>query len=233
MLLWVFFGTLAAYNFIKFATVAGWRHKSLPPQLRWIQLGSFLATALALWYTYELHSDTWIWICLMGALIALYALPIMAGSTLRSLPGIKIFVVAAVWAGVTAIIPLVQASEPLDLQVWNMASRRMLMILILILPFEIRDARIDEPGLKTLPNWIGINRSKKLALLLGGLLLLLLMVDDSAAHHKVIEGVIAVLAVFAVWRSEIDQPVYYSSFWVEGIPVLWLGILLAVLGLAG
>ena len=233
ILLWVFFGTIAAYNFIKFATIAGWRHSSLPMHLRWIQLGSFVATALALWYSYRLGSETWIWICLMGALVVFYTLPILAGSTLRSLPGIKIFVVAAVWAGVTVIIPLVQAGEPLDGNVWNMAIRRILMVLILILPFEIRDARIDEPGLKTLPTWIGLDGTKRLSVVLGGLLVLLLFLDDSPTHHLVVEGLICLLAVIAVWRSKTDQPRYYASFWVEGIPILWLGLVLAVSGLAG
>lgn len=233
VLLWVFFGTIAAYNFIKFATIAGWRHKSLPPYLRWIQLGSFLATALALWFSYQLSSQTWIWICLMGTLVVLYTLPILAGSNLRSLPGIKIFVVAAVWAGVTVIIPLVQDGQQLNLYAWNLVIRRLLMVLILILPFEIRDLHIDEPGLKTLPTWIGLRDTKRLALVLGGLLIALLFLDDSAKHHLLVEGLIGILAVYAVQRSEAEQPTYYASFWVEGIPLLWLGVLLGVSALTG
>lgn len=234
LLTWVFFGTIAAYNFIKFATEVGWRHRSLPGYLRWIQLGSFLATALALWFSYGLSGDTWIWICLIGALVVLYTLPILAGSTLRSLPGIKIFVVAAVWMAVTVIIPMVEAGQELDLAVWNMALRRMLLVLILILPFEIRDAEVDEAGLKTMPTWIGIKNTKRLALVLGLALLLLLLQDWRVfGRGGLMELLITAVAVAAVWRSKVDQPEYFASFWVEGIPVFWLGLWYLTAALTG
>lgn len=234
LLTWVFFGTIAAYNFIKFATEVGWRHRSLPVYLRWIQLGSFIATALALWFSYGLSVDSWIWICLVGALVVLYTLPILAGSTLRSLPGIKIFVVAAVWMVVTVIIPLVEAGHELDLPVWNMALRRMLLVLILILPFEIRDAEVDEAGLKTIPTWIGVKNTKRLALALGLALLVLLTLDWRFLEiGGLLEVLITVAAMVAVWRSKVDQPPYYASFWVEGIPVLWLGLWYLTTALTG
>jgi hypothetical protein len=50
--------------------------------------------------------------------------------------------------------------------------------------------------------------------------------DEITAARIVVLIVISVLTGLFVSFSKINQGKYYSSFWVEGLPILWLVLLL-------
>jgi hypothetical protein len=99
------------------------------------------------------------------------------------------------------------------------------MVIVLTIPFEIRDLKYDTSALGTLPQRIGVNASKWLAVIFMyfGFTLDLFKDDFSCAHI----GAFAITAFFcalALWGSKRDQKRYYASFWVESIPILWAAI---------
>src|SRR5699024_8553294 len=106
LLLFIFFGTVTAYNFIKYAAVAKFRHRSLSVNLRAIQIFSFLCF---IGLVYFASRQTWPILFasgLLGLVSLFYEIPLYPQSkNLRSISGIKIFVIALSWAGVTVILP--------------------------------------------------------------------------------------------------------------------------------
>jgi len=104
--LFVFFGTIVCYNFIKYGVEANKYvlidnryHKS-------IQFFSLIALVFGCYHGYFLSMESWLTIFILAGLTGLYALPVLPQSkNLRSLGGLKIFLVATVWSGITVILP--------------------------------------------------------------------------------------------------------------------------------
>jgi hypothetical protein len=119
-------------------------------------------------------------------------------------------------------LPIVNAGIPLSTTVGLVAVQRFILIFVLILIFEIIDLKLDDPHLKTVPQQIGVRPTK----IVGTLLLLLfvgvefLEANISYATLFLKAGVALTVLLFLLFAHE-NRPKYYSSFWVESIPVLW------------
>jgi hypothetical protein len=83
----------------------------------------------------------------------LYAIPlgIKTPINLRSIGGIKIYVIAIVWAGTSVFLPLLETRSVLLLDHLWIIFQRILVLIVLMLPFEIRDLELDEAYLSTIP----------------------------------------------------------------------------------
>lgn len=227
----IFFGTITGYNFIKYAGVAKFYHMSLTKSLRLIQIFSFICFCMLCYFAWLLPIKTLLYFAPFGLLTVLYIVPFLGGfqKSLRGISYLKIFIVAGVWSGVTTTIPLLANGNEVDTTMILLFVQRMLFIIVLILPFEIRDMHLDFKDIRTLPQKIGIEQTKKFGF---GLLLLVLtlefLITDSMIFRNTILGVCFVL-LFFVMRSKKEQSKYYSSFWVESLPIVWWLLLLAIL----
>jgi len=102
-------------------------------------------------------------------------------------------------------------------------------VLIAIVPFEIRDINIDSRRLSTIPQKIGIKKTK----ILGGLLCFSFVLIELLKQKyfswyclSLDFVIISLLMIFLIVNSKNPQSKFYSSFWVEGVPILWIVILL-------
>jgi len=107
LVLFLLFGTIPAYNFIKYGAAA---KKYLFPNHTYqkrIQLFSFLCAALALYFSVKLSWETWKGVCFLGILVMLYAIPLIPDKrNLRNLGILKVFMVSLVWTGATVLLPV-------------------------------------------------------------------------------------------------------------------------------
>jgi len=229
LLRFVFFGTITGYNFVKYAEVAKLKHRSLNLSLRTIQTFSFFSFLALLYYTFQLSFKTLLVTGGFAALTFFYAIPFLKYKKLRELLGIKILIVAVVWAGVTTIIPLVNEDVILSEVFWISFIQRMLFVLALTLPFEIRDLQFDELALGTLPQRVGVRTTKFIGTALLVLIILIEFFKPELDWNSLISLVLisGVLIMF-LSISEENQSKYFSSFWVESIPILWFVILLLI-----
>ena len=229
-----FFATITGYNFIKYFGLAKFHHRSLANWLKIIQIFSFICFWILCYYVFQLKVITWFYILVMGLITFFYAIPFLPknvfldhNQNLRQISGLKIYVIAFVWAIVTVILPLVNNESNLNGDVLITAFQRFIFVLALMIPFEIRDLRYDSLKLSTIPQRFGIKRTK-----FSGMILLILffiseyLKDDIRQDHLFIKLVVTMLTLLFVIFSKEDQNKYYSAFWVEGIPVFWLILIL-------
>ncbi len=100
----IFFGTIACYNFIKYGVEAEKYIVVANRYHRNIQVASFVALIFVCYHAWFLPYDTWLSIGFVLILTGLYALPIFPGiKNLRSLGLLKIALVAVVWSGATVV----------------------------------------------------------------------------------------------------------------------------------
>lgn len=219
----IFYATITGYNFIKYAGVAKFYHRSLTKSMRLIQIFSFLSFCLLVYYGSNLSTTVLIYFIPFAVLTLVYVVPFLGGfqKNLRRVSYLKIFLVAFVWSGVTTVIPLIVGEYQYEVNIILLFVQRMLFILVLILPFEIRDMKLDFKNLKTLPQKIGIEKTKKVGfvLLLFSLTIEFLITTSFAYRNSYL--VICFILLIFLMRSSQNQSKFYSSLWVESIPIFW------------
>ncbi|WGH75634.1 hypothetical protein P8625_00285 [Tenacibaculum tangerinum] len=224
----VFFATITGYNFVKYVGVAKPHHRSLAKNLRIIQLFSFICFVFMCYYAYLLPLRTLLFFVPFGLLTFLYAVPFLSGfqKNLRSVGYLKIIVVALVWAGITVLLPIYASETSITINMYLCTIQRFILVAVLILPFDIRDVQYDAISLQTIPKKIGIENTKKLGVVLLGICLVLEFMISPNAHFRTAFLIVFTMVLLLLMRSKVNQPKYYSSFWVESIPVIWLLLLL-------
>jgi 4-hydroxybenzoate polyprenyltransferase len=157
-------------------------------------------------------------------LLTLFYSVSFGNKTLRNVEGLKIYVVGLTWAIVTVLLPIIESESTFKHEMLIVFSQRFLFTIILILPFEIRDLSEDDKRLRTIPQKIGVQKTKYY----GYLLLLFFCTLDYFRLKGLSSSIIMLCTVifFSVAFAKERQSRYYSSFFVEGIPVLWYLLLL-------
>mgnify|MGYP000241724923 CR=1 FL=1 len=224
----LFFGTITGYNFVKYAGVAKLHHRSLTTHLKIIQIFSLICFLLMCFYASKLSIKTLLFFIPFSLLTLLYAIPFLSGfqKNLRSVGYLKIVIVAFVWVGSTIFLPLFDVGIDFSISFYLSAMQRFLLVMVLILPFDIRDVKYDAISLQTIPKKIGVKKTKKLGyILLVFCLLLEFMVVPNASFRTVFLLVFTAVLILLMRSSE-EKSKYYSSFVVESIPIIWWLLLL-------
>lgn len=226
----LFFGTIVCYNFVKYGVeakkyvlVANRYHKN-------IQFFSFIAVVVMLYHAYFLSYRVWLGVLVLALISGLYALPVLpSAKNLRSWSGFKIFIVALVWTGTTVLLPVLSAHQEFSWDTNVVAFQRFIFILILLIPFEIRDLQYDDQDLKTLPQRYGVANTK----VIGSFMVIIFffttfLKDDVSITDLVSKGTLFLVLGSLMYATKRNQSNYFSSFWVEAIPIVWY---LLVLGM--
>lgn len=236
MLYFNFYATITGYNFVKFFGLAKFHHRSLANWLKVIQIFSLFCFLALCYYAFRLQTKTLLWIGGFGAVTFLYAIPFLPKhffldkqQNLRSVSGLKIYVIALVWSGVTVFLPLLNNNYDIDTEVVITSIQRGLFVVVLMLPFEIRDMKYDSLKLSTIPQQIGIKKTKIIGVFLLVVFFFLEYFKDEININNLLALLITTsITLLLVLLSRENQGKYYSAFWVEGIPVIWLVILMLI-----
>lgn len=220
-----FFGTIFGYNFIKYEDFFRNR-KPLRFELKGIAILSVISLLAAIFFFVCLERVTQLIAILFFGLTFLYTVPVFSTKkNIRNWSGVKIYIVALCWSGVTTLLPLLNAGTEVFSDVILKCCQRFLLVISLILIFEIIDLKTDDPALKTVPQRIGVARTKILGvLLLIPLYFLEFLKSTIDVNQLFVNAILVVMtSLFMIYANE-NRPKYYTSFWVESIPVFWLGL---------
>lgn len=231
LLYFVFFSTITGYNFVKYFGVAKFHHRNLAAWLKVIQVFSFIAFLAMCFVTFYLELNTLILIGILGVVTFFYAIPVMLPKhylfddhkNLRQIGGLKVYVIALVWAFTSVFLPVVNEAVSINTDVMILGLQRFCYVLVLMLPFEIRDLNYDSLKLATIPQKIGIKKTKIIGVLLLLLFVLLDYFKDVLTEETLLSTIIiAIITLVLLIFSNKNQSKYYSAFWVESLPIMWL-----------
>lgn len=227
------FSTIFSYNLIRIFRVdevQPWFFDFIKNNKSILVLFTVFSALVAFLLIFRFIYTTLFWFIPFGIVTLFYVNPLGIKKqklSLRYIAFIKLFLIAICWAGVTVIIPLIQHRISIGSNEVIMFFQRFLFVVAITLPFDIRDVSYDKEELKTLPQAIGVAKSKWLGLVL--LMLFLGLEFFKATVHSEqlrIHFFIAVLALLFLVKSTEDQNKYYSAFFVESLPMIWLGLFL-------
>jgi hypothetical protein len=230
LLVFTFFASVTGYNFVKYFGVAKFSHRSLTSWLKNIQLFSFLSFIMMLYFATKIDLSALLIILVLAILTFLYAIPFFPRreilenlNNLRAISGLKIYVIALVWAVTVVVFPIKNEHIPINYDIIISTLQRFIFIVVLMIPFEIRDINNDSLKLLTIPQQIGVNRSKIFGVLL---LLVFLMLeflkDEFILNVLLVNFLVTIITSGFLLASGTEQKKYYSAFWVEAVPIYWL-----------
>lgn len=234
VLYFVFYATLVAYNFVKYFGFVKFHHRQFASFLKWIQVVSVIAFVAMCYYALRLNKAALVIIIFIGAVTFFYAIPLIPKRflldeqrNLRQISGLKIYVIAMVWTLTTVLFPLVNDGIEINALVLLTVLQRAIYVVVLMLPFEIRDLKYDSLKLATVPQKIGTTNTK----IFGSVLLLVFVLIDLFKTHLEIEniiihGALALITLAFLIFAKKNQSHYYSAFWVESLSIVWLVLLL-------
>jgi hypothetical protein len=223
-----FFGTILGYNFVKYDGLVRTKKLQMQISLKAIFIFSIFSLITAGYSFFQLQRITQIISVAFLALTLLYTLPFFPNRrNARNWAGVKIYIVALCWVGVTLVLPILNAEIAITSDFYLKCIQRFLLIFTLILIFEIIDLANDDPHLQTVPQQIGVKRTKILGLLLLIPFYFLEFLKTNFDQKQLIVNLIlvSVIALFLLFANE-KRSKYYTSFWVESIPIMWWLMLL-------
>ena len=230
----VFCASVVGYNFVKYFGFTKFYYRSLTTRLKYIQLVSVLSLIGFVSVFFQLQQNSQILFVFLGLITFFYAIPmgVKTPKNLRSIGGVKIYIIAVVWAMTTVVLPILESKLALNMDHWILVVQRTFIVIVLMLPFEIRDLEVDLVQLSTIPQKIGIKNTKIIGYaLIGDSILLEFFKDQFSQNNFLLVCFIGALSALFLAKSKKQQGRYYAAFWVESIPVLallFVGILTLV-----
>ena len=221
--LFAFFGTIAGYNFVKFDALARTRKNNMSWKLKAIAGLSFLSLLIGIYYFLELQKITKIIAAVILILTLLYTLPFFPNKrNARNWAGFKIYIVTICWVGVTLFLPILNSGSTIPTEIVPLILQRLLLIFSLILIFEIKDLKNDDPHLKTVPQQIGVKNTKTLGFVLLVIFFGLGFLNSNFQFLDLLMNLlIAIIIGFFLFFCNEYRSKYYTDFWVESIPIGW------------
>jgi hypothetical protein len=207
----------AAYWYAHQVVPYYYKHNQFPVLRLFLTLGALLAGGILL--RFQPYSIQLIFVVL-GMISLCYAIPFGSSMGLRFIPRIKIFLIAVCWASFAAV-GVYASTGSVTLMI---VAKSILWVVLLTLPFDVRDMKKDDQKLKTIPQLLGLKKTRILGF---GLALIIVFLTDQAVAISNLQYAAYVVLILVLMCYLVMHPKrhsHFTSFWIEGIPLLWYGI---------
>jgi hypothetical protein len=222
----IFFSTVLSYNLIRWfqvdriSSIMSLYFKS---KSKYLILLNMIALAGSIYSAIDFGLTFYIPLIPLSLATILYVFPVKKGvSGLRFVPGLKLFLISFIWAGVTFFLPVFNEGIWYDESMIVYFVQRLLFVLAITIPFDIRDAEFDSQELSTLPQIIGVGASKITAI--AALVIYMVIARWSEAQFPIsfwVDALVMSVSIVLISFSGRRRSRYFTAFWIEGIPVFW------------
>jgi hypothetical protein len=232
-LIFVFYSSVALYLLHRFKTV--YQHSSELNSERllwlkqhrllgWVILIISLLMAAIFYFAYLSHQTQrlLVFFALFSLLYAFFYRKNNRWIGLRDVPYLKIFLLAGVIAGITFFIPVFRKVP--NTTVWLNFLERIVFLIAVIIPFDVRDMDKDRKSIQTIPMLLGEKSAVCLATfmyLLDTVLLIYLRTDIRETIGLSLVNVISAIMAFYSLKNKRND--FYFSFYLE-LPMLLRGV---------
>lgn len=135
---------------------------------------TFLSGLATLILAFQLNGTDYLLLTFPALLSVFYAVPFKVNSkkrikAMRSMPYIKLFLIAFAWSFSTVLFPAVHAYG-FQVFTWSetgfLALEQFAFIAAISIPFDVRDLKFDSPSQKTIPQVLGVRGALTFAMIL-------------------------------------------------------------------
>lgn len=219
----LFSSTIIVYNFIKYGYNLQNYSKAKISVLKMIHFLSFFCGFALIYTLFFLKFYTLLFGTFLFFICILYVFP-MGNSKLnfRNLSKVKLFLVAFCWSASTVFLPLIENGLNNCYFTLIFSFQIFFLVIIYTIPFEIRDLHKDSIELQTIPQIFGIKKSKNICYYLIIVFSLLSFINSGFGANFLSDIILSIILFFIVYITKKNQSKYFSSFWVESVPIYWL-----------
>ena len=222
-ILFVFTATFCAYNFIKF-------YEFYPSKNRPFNNFNLFSLTLSIifsliflfnFFSYPFFKQIIVLVC--SLITFAYTIPIYKKYTLRTKPIIKIISISISWSILVVFVPFYEVFDFHYLIYYSVII--FLITVILMIPFEIRDAKSDENYTKNSINVYGLKVIKKIGYFILFLILAFVIIFEKLNNNFTSQTPLIltlILTAILIRKSTEKQFKYFSSLVVESVPIYWL-----------
>ena len=221
-ILFIFLATLLAYNFIKY-------HKLLFTKNRpnYVFQLFILVTVISLiilsFKVVRVSILKTIIVLIACLLVIAYSFPAYKINSLRNYPLVKILTISAAWTLTSVCFSFIGILKPKILVFYCLSI--FLMVSCQMISFEIRDEDIDKNKSKTVVHVFGLQRIKTIGyailITLSVVIFFISLIEkDSVSYLSNI--IILIVLFYLIFKSNKNQTEYFSSIFVESVPIYWL-----------
>jgi 4-hydroxybenzoate polyprenyltransferase len=240
----LFCSTLALYNFSILLSKPGKPENSEFRRVRWIfshyrlVITLTIISAIAIIpLSYFLNTSSKILLIGLGLISIAYNLPIFTINDkqfgLRNIPGVKLFIIAMVWASSCVLLPILEIDSNNDASITInetilLFSKRFLFIAAITVPFDIRDLFHDKSNeLKTIPVILGEKNSLLICQgLLAVYMFMLFTLTEKIDGDFFALSLTIILSGWLIFKSKWKKNEYYYFLFLDGTMILQLLMLL-------
>lgn len=234
LIFFIVFATIFGYNFVKYYGVSKSHFHKFTRRLLLIRILMTFSLVGVVYFSFFLELKTLFFSAFLAAITLFYAMPFVPKillnipvSNLRTIAGIKVYIIALVWVGATVVMPLIEMDIDWENHMLITVVQRFIMVVILMLPFEIRDLQYDSLKLETIPQKIGIKTTKVLGFALIAIVATLEFLKGYALNSfSIVLLLILCLTALLLHFANVNNNRYYTIFWVESVPIIWCLLLL-------
>ena len=225
-----FFSTLFCYNYMRIFNFLKFKPQNSLPS--WIQNNKSIVYTIIL-----ISGCCLVFFCsVLGFQFLLLILPVILVSlfyqshiqinshfySIRSIPFLKIFIISIVWSYITFLLPILYEGYEIDYSVLNFFFQRMLFLIAILIPFDIRDLKVDQ--IQTIPNVVGVFRAKLLGwfcLFVIQFSLIINILNNALSFPLFIALFISIelTAIVLYFSSENKSSIFYGII-VEGLSII-------------
>lgn len=222
-ILFVLTATHFAYNFIKYYELYISKHKPIHDFSITFFLPALISFFILIYIFFVFTFTKQVLVVCITFLTVAYTIPFYKKYNLRSYPIIKILTISISWTLSIVVLPFYEILDSFQLIYYSVII--FLMVTAQMVPFEIRDVRLDAHYVKNSVNIYGLKAIK----IVGYILLLSILVfqiiniqinNSFELHFSSL--IILIIMTLLIRKSTDNQSKYFSSLVVESIPVYWL-----------
>ena len=221
--IFVFSTTYFAYNYIKFYEIIISKNKRINTLIWSFFISALMFCLISINLFLKLSITKQILVLFISFFTIAYTTPFYRKFTFRSNPILKIFSIAISWTLLIVVFPYYEVFDFYYLLYYSVII--FVMVAVQMIPFEIRDARLDANFTKNSVNIYGLNKVKNSGYVLLLSILVFLIIFSQLYNNinlEVSSLIILVIMAILIRKSAKNQFKYFSSLFVESIPVYWL-----------
>lgn len=222
-ILFVLTATHFAYNFVKYYEIIVSKNKPINDFSTTFFLPALISFSILIYIFFVFTFTKQVLVVCITFFTVAYTIPFYKKYNLRSYPIIKILTISTSWTLSIVVLPYYEILDSFQLIYYSVTI--FLMVTTQMVPFEIRDARLDAHYVKNSVNIYGLKTIK----IVGYVLLLSILVfqitniqinNSFELHFSSL--IILIIMTVLIRKSNHNQSKYFSSLVVESIPVYWL-----------
>jgi hypothetical protein len=222
-IVFVLTATHFAYNFVKYYEIIVSKNKPINDFSTTFFLPALISFSILIYIFFVFTFTKQVLVVCITFFTVAYTIPFYKKYNLRSYPIIKILTISTSWTLSIVVLPYYEILDSFQLIYYSVII--FLMVAAQMVPFEIRDARLDAHYVKNSVNIYGLKTIK----IVGYVLLLSILVfqitniqinNSFELHFSSL--IILIIMTVLIRKSNHNQSKYFSSLVVESIPVYWL-----------